>query len=155
MPMATDCRFCCLVPVSKPDLGPACHTQVPGKSELQQLLAGRCRSRTDPPTAASVFRSLGLRDPQQYTAGNSNSTTVVSEADVWGSVRQLLLAGEQVAAAQRVVAGVRRLIDSGRRVTLTAPEWEAAWTALNRCAGLHRTAPSQGVYTVIWSLRKA
>lgn len=118
---------------------PVLLTQVPGKSELQQLLAGRCRSHTDPPTAAAVFRSLGLRDPQQYTAGTNTSTTAVSEADVWDSVRQLLLAGEQVAAAQRVVACVRRLIDSGCRVTLTAPEWEAAWTALNRCAGLHCT----------------
>ncbi|GLI61761.1 hypothetical protein VaNZ11_004229 [Volvox africanus] len=106
--------------------------QVPSRTDLRDLLAGRCHAHADPTTAARVFRCLGLKEPQHYAAAAELPGALATDAAAgWEGVRRLLLAGQQAAAADRALAAVRRLVESGERVAVLSPEWQQAWGVIN------------------------
>ncbi|KAG2502174.1 hypothetical protein HYH03_000661 [Edaphochlamys debaryana] len=120
--------------------------QVPGRADLAEMLAGRCRAHADPPTANRVYSALALQPPASHGPFCSGLDAKVVAAvlaaaeraaggdsgdPAGAAARALLLAGQTEAAADRAVACVRRLVESGRRLTLTSVEWEQAWTLIN------------------------
>ncbi|EFJ53255.1 hypothetical protein VOLCADRAFT_115828 [Volvox carteri f. nagariensis] len=99
--------------------------------------------------ASRVFGYLGLREPGQYAAAAEVPGAVAVDAAAgWEGVRRLLLAGQQAAAADRALAGVRRLLEADERVSLLSSEWELAWGAVN---SLEASALGGAVWSRVFS----
>ena len=104
-------------------------------ADIRDLLAGRCRAHSDPLTTNRVFAALGLQEHAVYSAPAATAAAGASAASgSWDGFRALLLGGAAEAAAEWALKAAGKLVDGGRRPSLTSPEWEQAWAAVNSLA---------------------
>eukprot|EP00198_Chlamydomonas_reinhardtii_P008750 XP_001698087.1 predicted protein [Chlamydomonas reinhardtii] len=91
--------------------------------------------RHDPLTTNRVFAALGLQEHAVYSAPAATAAAGASAASgSWDGFRALLLGGAAEAAAEWALKAAGKLVDGGRRPSLTSPEWEQAWAAVNSLA---------------------